>query len=100
MHRKITDIMDGMDMGGNQNPSNPLPPPPPGSGPLRRRYSVNGNFQAGHPLWTDGYDEHYLPAGAGEVVEEVIDGASNEHFVQAQKGDRTGYIPRDILTNI
>ena len=99
--------MQGINQLGNQSPPAAIPPPhvgtgpfPPPSQPVRRRFSVNENFQAGHHYWTDGYDDQYVAAFAGEVVEEVLDGASNEHYVQVQKGDRTGYIPRDSLTQI
>ena len=87
-------------------PSNPLdlPSPPaefdtePSRPPLIRRFSVNQNFQEGHELWYDGY-QGYLVAGAGEEIEEVPNGNSNENFIDAQIGDRRGYIPKDILTD-
>ena len=95
MQRNIENIMN---KGGIQPPPPPAPMSPPAR--LRRRFSVDENFQPGHHYWTDGYDDQYVAAFAGEVVEEVLDGASNEHYVQVQKGDRTGYIPRDSLTQI
>ena len=85
------------------NPQNSVssPPPPPPSQPAGsapRRYSVNENFQEGHNLWSPGYGA-YLTAHAGEVAEEIPNGNSNDHFVEAQIGDRSGYIPRQILTD-
>ena len=90
---------------GNQSPPAAIPPPhvgtgpfPPPSQPVRRRFSVNENFQEGHNLWSPGYGA-YLTAHAGEVAEEIPNGNSNDHFVEAQIGDRSGYIPRQILTD-
>lgn len=100
----------GNDVRGNlenilQNqPSNdpPLRPPEfdadPSHRPLIRKFSVNQDFQEGHELWHDGY-QGYLAAGAGEQIEEVPNGNSDENFIDAQIGDRRGYIPKDILTD-
>ena len=80
-------------------------PPPPAIGteqlspPFRRRLSVNEDFQQGHHLWQDNYDG-YLRARAGDVAEEVPNGASNEFYIEAKIGDRTGYIPQSIVTDI
>ena len=80
----------------------PLPPPDfdtdPSRPPLIRKFSVNQDFQEGHELWHDGY-QGYLAAGAGEEIEEVPNGNSNENFIDAQIGDRRGYIPKEILTD-
>ena len=84
-------------------PNQPPPPASNGTGPfpppLRRRLSVNETFQPGHQLWQEHYDG-YLEAKAGEVAEEVPNGASNEYYIEAQIGGRKGYIPKDILTDI
>ena len=82
-----------------------IPPPPqsigPGSfpPPVRRRLSVNEDFQPGHNLWQENYDG-YLEARAGEVAEEVPNGASNDYYIEAQIGQRKGYIPKNITTDI
>ena len=65
---------------------------------MSRKFSVNQDFQEGHELWQGGYDG-YLVAEAGEEIEEVPNGNSNENFIDAQIGDRRGYIPKDILTD-
>ena len=39
-------------------------------------------------------------ARAGEVAEEVPNGASNEYYIEAQIGERKGYIPKNITTDI
>ena len=84
--------------------NNDLPSPPaefgtePSRPPMIRKFRVNQDFQQGHELWHDGY-HGYLVAGAGEEIEEVPNGNSNENFIDAQIGDRRGYIPKNILTN-
>ena len=85
----------------NQTNGSDLPPPPPqlGTGPPgRRRFSVNEDFQEGHDLWHEGYDGH-LRARAGEVVEEVPGGTSTDDFIDAQIGNRRGYVPVRILSD-
>ena len=76
-------------------------PPPPVSfpPPIRRRLSVTQDFQPGHNLWQENYDG-YLEAKAGEVAEEVPNGASNDYYFEAQIGERKGYIPKNITTDI
>ena len=86
----------------NQTNDSNLPPPPPQLGtepPGRRRFSVNEDFQPGHNLWQENYDG-YLEARAGEVAEEVPNGASNDYYIEAQIGQRKGYIPKNITTDI
>ena len=79
-----------------------LPPPDfdtdPARRPLIRKFSVNQDFQEGHELWHHDY-QGYLAAGAGEQIEEVPNGNSDENFIDAQIGDRRGYIPKVILTD-
>ena len=87
----------------NQQPANDIPPPPVDQPagpppPLTRRYSVTQDFQEGHYLWQDGYDG-YLAVGAGDVIEEVLNGNSAEGYIDAQINDRRGYIPKNILTD-
>ena len=65
--------------------------------PMIRKFSVNQDFQEGHELWYDGYPG-YLAVRAGEEIEEVLNGNSDENFIDAQVGDSRGYIPKDILT--
>ena len=74
---------------GKSTPEKPL---------VIRIFCVNQDFQEGHELWQGGYDG-YLVAEAGEEIEEVPNGNSNENFVDAQIGNRRGYIPKDILTD-
>ena len=85
----------------NQTNGSNLPPPPPqlGTEPhVRRRFSVNEDFQEGHDLWHEGYDGH-LRARAGEIVEEVPGGTSTDDFIDAQSGNGRGYVPRRILSD-
>lgn len=82
----------------NQTNGSNLPPPPPHIDTGRRRFSVNEDFQEGHDLWYEGYGG-YLGARAGVVVEEVPDGTSTDEFLDAQIGDRRGYIPKRLLSN-
>ena len=87
----------------NQPPANDIPPPPIDQStrplpPLTRRFSVTQNFQEGHYLWDDGYDG-YLAVGAGDVIEEVLNGNSTESHIDAQINGRRGYIPKNILTD-
>ena len=90
------------DMRGIINQANgPDMPPPPASfpPPIRRRLSVTEDFQPGHNLWQNNYDG-YLEARAGEVAEEIPNGASNDYYIEAQIGQRKGYIPKSITTDI
>ena len=63
---------------------------------MTRKFIVNENFQEDHELWQKGYTG-YLYAVAGEEIEEVPHGNSNENFIDAQIGNRRGYIPKVIL---
>ena len=105
IHSNMQNFMGDINRPGNQNPQPAIPPPQVGTGPFPppaqpapRRYSVNENFQEGHNLWSLGYSA-YLAAHAGEVAEEIPNGNSNNDFVDARIGDRSGYIPRQILTD-
>ena len=99
-----SDVRENLENIIQNQPSDDLPSPPaefgtePSRPPMIRKFSVNQDFQQGHELWHDGY-HGYLVAGAGEEIEEVPNGNSNENFIDAQIGDRRGYIPKNILTN-
>ena len=82
----------------NQPNRTDLPPPPHLNGTGRRRFSVKEDFHEGHNLWHPGYDG-YLEAAAREVVVEASNGNSTDDFIDAQIGEKRGFIPKTLLDN-